>query len=669
TAVDLLSHTALRDQVEFYLSAMQTKIDSIPKTGIKYLVCPGTPPSPKTWTPGLLGQFQKLRGYSPLPFLPVLNNYTVLNRTTSERFLCDFYKTLSEILKDNHTRVSREIFEKYGLYLFTTNPCASSGQYSTAGKCHPETQSNDSYQDDPEGFFPLTCNAYSLNTHTPVNSQLVVPWPAGTMVRPWFDFLSRCAFLLQQGHLMADILFYMGDHPSDIGQYFSLTSWQKYGYNCDMCATDDILFQLDVKNGNIVRPDGAEAKLLVLTNTKDINPLALKKIQQLVIAGATVIGPKPETSIGLSFGQYGDELVRDIADRMWKNINSGGYQMKNYGRGWVVCGESVQDVFAQRGVERNFSFTSIFDSADVDFIHRQTSTRDIFFIANRKNRRELLNCFFRTEKDHPQIWNPADGTIMNPAVYRQTETGIRMPLKLEPLSTLFVVFENLSQNHILSISKDNIPVFPYQEHGISIDEQPDAVCKQNFIHLHIWTPGEYSLLTTGNLAQLFYVEKIPSVQTDTKWQVFFERDSSSLHHQNTSERHNEETSPKSDTGSQPAAVKFKKQFTVPQLTELEEFNAFLMIDHMNIPGRIYLNGIKLGVLWNSTFKMDITRVLKRGANSLVYEPAENGQRTLKLLEKGTQSRGENRSPNPSDFETFLQDHTSIRFAKRMILDL
>ncbi|MBN1999596.1 hypothetical protein JW935_18725, partial [candidate division KSB1 bacterium] len=29
TAVDLLSHTALRDQVEFYLSAMQTKIDSI----------------------------------------------------------------------------------------------------------------------------------------------------------------------------------------------------------------------------------------------------------------------------------------------------------------------------------------------------------------------------------------------------------------------------------------------------------------------------------------------------------------------------------------------------------------------------------------------------------------------------------------------------------------
>jgi len=54
------------------------------------------------WTPALLEEFKKYRGYDPLPYLPVLAGYTVESLEVSDRFLYDFRKTVADCLAENH---------------------------------------------------------------------------------------------------------------------------------------------------------------------------------------------------------------------------------------------------------------------------------------------------------------------------------------------------------------------------------------------------------------------------------------------------------------------------------------------------------------------------------------------------------------------------------------
>jgi hypothetical protein len=54
------------------------------------------------WTPALIDEFKKYRGYDPSPYLPVLAGYTVGNLDVSDRFLYDYRKTIADCLADNH---------------------------------------------------------------------------------------------------------------------------------------------------------------------------------------------------------------------------------------------------------------------------------------------------------------------------------------------------------------------------------------------------------------------------------------------------------------------------------------------------------------------------------------------------------------------------------------
>ena len=57
-------------------------------------------------------------------------------------------------------------------------------------------------------------------------------------------------------------------------------------------------------------PDGLGYELLVLPEREDIDLAVLKKIEQLVQAGATVVGPKPTRSNGLTDYPRRDAEVR-----------------------------------------------------------------------------------------------------------------------------------------------------------------------------------------------------------------------------------------------------------------------------------------------------------------------------------------------------------------------
>ena len=63
------------------------------------------------------------------------------------------------------------------------------------------------------------------------------------------------------------------------------------GYNFDGCPPEVVLTRMTVKDGRLVLPDGMSYRMLVLPQVETMTPALLRKIKELVEAGATVFAP------------------------------------------------------------------------------------------------------------------------------------------------------------------------------------------------------------------------------------------------------------------------------------------------------------------------------------------------------------------------------------------
>jgi len=69
------------------------------------------------WTPKLREEFQKRRGYDPLPWLPVIAGRILNSRDESNRFLHDFRRTMGDLAIDHHYKLFKERAHAHGLLI------------------------------------------------------------------------------------------------------------------------------------------------------------------------------------------------------------------------------------------------------------------------------------------------------------------------------------------------------------------------------------------------------------------------------------------------------------------------------------------------------------------------------------------------------------------------
>lgn len=120
-------------------------------------------------------------------------------------------------------------------------------------------------------------------------------------IHAWLTYLSRCQFLLQQGLFVADVCYFYGeDVPNFVPAKTHMQPPLPPGYDCDTINAEVLLGRLSVKDGRLVLPDGMSYRLLVLPERRMMSPRVLHKIKELVEAGATVVGPKPQRAPGLT---------------------------------------------------------------------------------------------------------------------------------------------------------------------------------------------------------------------------------------------------------------------------------------------------------------------------------------------------------------------------------
>jgi len=194
------------------------------------------------------------------------------------------------------------------------------------------------------------------------------------MARPWIDYIARNSFLLQQGRNVADVAYFYGEEPP-IGvlaaKGYPEDVPHRYAY--DFISPDGVLNELSVQDGELVSGRGARYRVLYLggTSREHMTLPVLKRLLQLVQAGATVVGRAPAAAPGLDAdpAEFGA-----IVERLWS-----GDGVTTMGRGRVIADDDVEAALTDIGVSPDFTAAG---DAPVEFVHRLTEEGDIYYHAN-----------------------------------------------------------------------------------------------------------------------------------------------------------------------------------------------------------------------------------------------------------------------------------------------
>ena len=247
------------------------------------------------------------------------------------------------------------------------------------------------------------------------------------IAKPWTTYLARSSYMLQQGKFVADVIYFYGEDSNITALFGTKLPEVPAGYNYDFVNADALVNKLTVAGGRIVTATGMSYRLLALdANSRHMSLPVLRKIRDLVNAGAAVVGPKPVESPSLSDDQ-GE--FQAIADQIWTSP----------GKGKVYATQTVAEALAAAQVMPDFEYTKPQTGANLLFVHRTLPDGEIYWVNNRANRTEDLDAAFRVTGKAAEIWHPDTGKT-EPASYKISGGRTTVSLRLEPADAVFVVF-------------------------------------------------------------------------------------------------------------------------------------------------------------------------------------------------------------------------------------
>ena len=674
-AIDHFSADATRMHFQYLIDKLQAEVGPLKDTALSTMYVCSYELRGAVWTPDFIRQFQQRRGYDMTPYLPCLFGSTLQDRRIAERFDYDYRKTQGDLLVDAFYKTARDMSNKYGLLLcaeaggpgppthnvpvdalkaqgvmdiprgeFWTDlhlwvvketACAS----HVYGKQIVDMEAFTSWRHWQDGPFDLKpyadramcdgTNHFTFHTSPHVPPAAGMPgwvYHAGTHIGPslaWWpkagafiDYLSRCSYLLQQGLFVGDVCYYYGDQAYNFVPPKHDDPSLGPGYDYDVANAEVILTRMAVDDGRIVLPDGMSYELLVLPDRPDMDPDVLRKLEELVRAGATVVGPKPIRSNGLGDFLARDASVKQLADRLWGPCNGTTVTSHGHGQGQVIWGRSLGEIFKARGIGPDFQFHAD-DETELDFIHRRVGHGHVYFVSNQTPQWARADCEFRVRGRVPELWLPETGEIRPLAVYRDTPQGTIVPLQLPPNGSVFVVFRRQAQ----------------EPHVVHVSGKPD-VCqvsrsRQNGATLLAFEGGTYTLKTNNGKTIRAEVKAVPPARVISgPWEVSFPEGLGA---------------PKSATFDKliswtdsnidgikyfSGVVTYEREFDVSAELSTDDGRLFLDLGQVGKVAEVNLNGRSLGIVWKPPFQVDVTDAVKAGKNRLVIEVANTWSNRL-----------------------------------------
>jgi len=633
-----------------------------------------------SWTPELLKEFQKRRGYNPTPYLAAMSGEIVESVEITDRFLADVRRTIADCVADGHYgrwaelshadgvkvraeaggqhhprllcndglmnqgRMDVPVAEFWEIELWKENQsvpadhhvittpgwdeaaqnvnakqAASAGHlygkkivaseaFTTGGRLQHWSQSPGGLLRHANNAFCEGINALSIHGSATSGPEDGLPgksvfggthfnhnitwWNQGA--EQFLTCLTRCSHLLQQGLFVADVLYYSGDEAPNFIPPKNIDPSRGFGYDYDVCNTEILLTRLAVKDGRIVLPDGMSYQVLVLPDRPVIPLSVARKIQDLIAAGATVIGPRPQRTPGLTGYPQSELQLKAITDKVW-GIQTASHLLQHaYGKGKIINGMTIRQVLEKENIPADFTYQSTTENTLLDFIHRRTDDTEIYFVINKRGVGLKADCAFRVTGRKPEIWNPVTGEQRNLPQFK-TQNGVTsIPLEFEPYGAMFVIFKKgkvrREKAEDLNSEAVNFPILT------QVQEITGPWSVKFDLKWFYPTTG----LGEDQAKGLMVFEKLedwnkrpePAVKNFSGKAVYTKR--FNLTRQGISS--------KADGSS----------------SEIPE-RLFLDLGSVKETARIKLNGKDLGVVWCTPYRAEITGVVKTGENVLEIE--------------------------------------------------
>jgi hypothetical protein len=189
---------------------------------------------------------------------------------------------------------------------------------------------------------------------------------------------------------------------------------------------------------------------------------ALRAVNLLVTAGATVLGPKPLRAVSLEGGAEGAAEFRRLADALWGAGEPPAQGSRTAGAGRVLWGATAREALLADGLKPDCAFADTAENAELDWIHYAVGDADVYFVCNQRPRAERFTCRLRVAGRQPELWDAVDGSIRDATAFA-IETGeTSVPLELGPNGSLFVVLRRPAAGR--RAGAPNAPAFrPLQE--------------------------------------------------------------------------------------------------------------------------------------------------------------------------------------------------------------
>lgn len=622
--VDKMSKTHLLSHFDAFIGEIYQRIPEADRKTWKVVVADSYEKGGQNFTDDFLESFEQKYGYSALPFLPVYNGVVVESEDASDRFLWDMRKMVAERLSYDHigelTRLSHQYglttwLENYGHWGFSgeflqyggqadevagefwsegelgnienraASSCAhiygkkkvSSESFTCGGMAYSRYPATMKQRGDL--FFSEGINNTLLHVYISQKAEDKQPGlnaPYGNefnRFNTWYphldlftDYLKRCNFILQQGLNVADVCYFIGE---DTPKMTGITNPPlPKGYQFDYINAEVILRDMTVKDGLLTLPHGTTYRMMVLPELETMRPELLTKITKLVEEGGIILGPKPHRSPSLQHFPKADEEVKSMANALWGDVDGIKVKSAVHGKGKVLNGMSMHQALELIGCIPDCALTK---DIPVVYGHRKIGDIDAYFLSNQSPEKIVLSPEFRITNKQPELWEPTTGTIRLLKKYERNENATVVPIELEALESVFIVFaKQASPSSSVNGTDTNYP-------------KPQTITT---------LAGPWTV--TFNKQQR-------GPQTPVTFQSLYDWSTS------------KEDSIRYYSGT---AI-YQTEFTLKDIAP--DTPLFINLNEVAVMAKVKVNGQEIGGVWTAPYRLNISKAIKQGTNNVEIE--------------------------------------------------
>ena len=620
--VDKLSRKHAEEHFDAYIGEILRRIPADERKSFKLLVQDSYEVGGQNFTDDMIPVFKERYGYDPVPYLPVLSGVVVGSQHDSDAFLWDLRRLVADKISYDYVGGSREVAHKHGLTTWLENyghwgfpgeflqyggqadevggefwadpplgdienrlatSCAhiygkkltSSETSTSAGPSFVRTPS--SLKQRMDRFFTYGVNNTVLHLYISQPSEDRLPgsnaWFGTEFNRnnTWFkhmdlytQYIKRCNYMMRQGWYQADVAYFIGeDAPRMVG---IMEPWIPAGYQFEHMNAEVIMRDMTVKDGMLTLPHGVQFKVLVLPRRlKTMRPELLEKIERLILDGAIVMGPAPERSPSLQNQPEADRRVKEMAARIWGDVDGVNVKQRRYGKGMICDGLDFETLFAQLGYVPD---CKVPDGMNVYQGHQKDGDTDIYILSNQDNRALTMDVAFRVTGKQPELWDPVTGVIRKLPAFRQEEKTTVVPMRLDKNECVFVVFREKGEPSATTLEANYPAPLRTQEATGEWNVTFESAFK---------TPSPVRMATLDNL----------------------------------SDNANDSIRYFSGTATYTTTVNLDRAGRGEHM--------FMAFDNVGTMAKVYINGKYAGGVWTAPYRLDVTDFVKNGRNDVKVE--------------------------------------------------